>query len=89
MRRPETIRAIPEPAKRARAAMAETVAAQGVVNEYAAITRDAVREMRRTMSHAQIGKLLGVTRGRVQQIERGPVGRHVAPADPDTAQPKH
>lgn len=70
MRRPDTIRAIPDAAERARAAMVATAQAQALSVEYRSITTTAVAEMRQTMSLGQVAALLGVSRSRVQQLER-------------------
>lgn len=51
--------------------MAATGQAQKLAGEYSAITRDAVREMRQTMSYGEIAKALGVSRTRIQQLEKG------------------
>ena len=66
----DDIRTIPDPVARIRAvtaAQAEIAARQIALS---AISRDTVREMRKTMSYGQIAKALGVSRGRVQQLER-------------------
>lgn len=70
MRRPDTIRAIADPAERIRAAQAAVVESQRLTAEYSAITRETVREMRQTMSYGAVAKTLGVSRTRVQQLER-------------------
>jgi hypothetical protein len=41
----------------------------------AGVIRETVREMRETMSLAQVADALGVTRSRVQQLEKEPVGK--------------
>lgn len=71
MRRPDTIRQIPDPAARASSAMTATGQAQKLAVEYSSITRDAVRELRQTMSLGEVAKALGVSRTRIQQLEKG------------------
>jgi predicted transcriptional regulator len=71
MRRPETIRAIPDLAERARAAQAAIVESRALTGEYAALVRETVREMRAAgMSLGKVADELGVTRTRVQQLEK-------------------
>lgn len=70
MQAPGVIRKIEDPAKRVTAANVAVAETQRLVAEYAAITRDTVREMRATMSYGEIAKLLGVSRTRVQQLEK-------------------
>lgn len=70
MRTPEDIRKIVDPTKRVAAAQAAQTETQRLATEYAGITRETVREMRQTMSYGQVAKLLGVSRTRVQQLER-------------------
>lgn len=70
MRSPDTIRKIDDPAKRVAAAQAAVAETQRLATEYASITRDTVREMRQTMSYGEIAKVLGVSRTRIQQLER-------------------
>lgn len=60
---PDTVRAIPDLTQRA-------LAAQRLAVEYAQITRETVREMRETMSYGEVAKLLGISRTRVQQLEK-------------------
>jgi hypothetical protein len=64
------IRNISDPVKRVTAANGAIAETQRLAAEYAAITRDAVREMRETMSYGEIAKRLGVSRTRVQQLEK-------------------
>lgn len=66
----EALRAIPDPVERVRAVNAAIVAANGVRRELASITRGTVQEMRKTMSLAEVAVALGVSRGRVQQLEK-------------------
>lgn len=68
----DEIRAIGDPVERVKAArerddalMAERAAVAGVV-------RGAVQEMRRTMTYGQVAAALGVSRTRVQQLEKNP-----------------
>lgn len=70
MRTPATIRKITDPANRAQAATAAVAETQRLASEYATITREAVRELRQTMSLAEVAKALGVSRGRIQQLEK-------------------
>jgi DNA-binding transcriptional regulator YiaG len=71
MRRPETIRAIADPTERALAAQAAVIESRALTSEYATITREAVREMRANgMSLAKVARSIGVTRTRVQQLEK-------------------
>lgn len=70
MRTPDTIRKIGDPAKRVAAAQAAVAETQRLATEYASITRDTVREMRQTMSYGEIARVLGVSRTRIQQLER-------------------
>lgn len=51
--------------------MKTTAEAQLLAVECSAITRDAVREMRQTMSLGEIAKALGVSRTRIQQLGKG------------------
>ncbi|MER7433154.1 sigma factor-like helix-turn-helix DNA-binding protein [Pseudonocardia alni] len=70
MRRPNTIRAIPDTTERAKAAMAATAEAQRAIVEYRTLTTAAVQELRRTMSLGQVAAALGVSRSRIQQLEK-------------------
>jgi hypothetical protein len=70
MRTPDHVRKIADPVKRVAAANAAVAETQRLAAEYAAITRETVREMRQTMSYGQIAAALGVSRTRVQQLER-------------------
>lgn len=70
MRKPETLRAIADPIERAQSATAAVAEAQRLATEYSQITHEAVREMRQTMSYGAVAKALGVSRTRVQQLER-------------------
>lgn len=70
MRTPDTIRKIADPVKRVAAASAAVGETQRLAAEYAAITRETVREMRQTMTYGDVAKALGVSRTRVQQLER-------------------
>lgn len=70
MQRPDTIRRIADPVERARAATAAIAQTQQMAIEYGAITRAAVRELRQTMSLGEVAKALGVTRSRIQQLEK-------------------
>ena len=70
MQTPDDLRAIPDPVQRVAAAHAalDEVAAQRAA--IAGVIRETVREMRQTMSLAQVAAALGVTRSRVQQLEK-------------------
>ncbi len=63
-------RDIADPVERAKAVSAAMVETTTLAAELAALTREAVREMRATMSLAQVAEALGVSRGRVQQLEK-------------------
>lgn len=66
----DALRAIPDPVQRvtaAHAALDEVAAERAAV---AGVIRETVREMRETMSLAQVAAALGVTRSRVQQLEK-------------------
>lgn len=64
---PRSLREIADPVERIRA-VNEAMAEARV--ELASITRETVREMRKTMSLAEVAKVLGVTRARVQQLQK-------------------
>ncbi len=66
----DSLRAIADPAIRARCAAAAIAPLTTTVSELSAVVRDAVREMRETRSLAQVAAELGVSRGRVQQLEK-------------------
>ena len=71
MTSPEQVRAIPDPAERARAARAAQGALEAQRDEYAAIVREAVRELRAAgLSLAKVAAAVGVSSGRVQQLEK-------------------
>lgn len=61
------LRAIQSPAERVKAV---EDALPEVNREMFEIRRDAVREMRATMSLEEVAKALGKTKGRIQQLER-------------------
>jgi hypothetical protein len=68
----EEIEAIGDPAARAKRAGELLNAYQGYVNQLASIRRDAIAELRASgLSYAQVGEVLGVSRGRIAQL-RGP-----------------
>jgi hypothetical protein len=68
----EQIKAIADPAARAKRAGELLNAHQGYVNQLASIRREAIAELRATgLSYAQVGEALGVSRGRIAQL-RGP-----------------
>lgn len=68
----ETIKAIHDPAVRAKRAGDLLNTHQGYVNQLAGIRREAIAELRATgLSYAQVGEALGVSRGRIAQL-RGP-----------------
>lgn len=56
--------------KRIRAATAAVAETQRLSSEYAQITRDAVREMRATMSYGEVARALSLSRSRIQQLEK-------------------
>ncbi len=66
----EAIRAIPDPVARIRAVNAAIAEATARTAQLADITNVTVREMRRTMSLAEVAQALGVSRGRVQQLSK-------------------
>lgn len=66
----DALRAIPDPVERVRAVNTAIQELTTEVAELSTITRDAVREMRRTMSYGDIARALGVSRTRIQQLER-------------------
>jgi GntR family transcriptional regulator len=71
VQRPDTIRRIADPVERAKAATSAIAQTQQLAIEYSAITRAAVRELRASgLSLAQVADLLGVTRARIQQLEK-------------------
>jgi uncharacterized protein (DUF433 family) len=70
MRSPTSIRKIADPVKRIAAANAAGAETQRLASEYAQITRETVREMRETMSYGEVARALGVSRTRIQQLER-------------------
>jgi predicted transcriptional regulator len=74
MHSPETIREITDPAERVTAASQAIEQLRELMSEYAAITRDTVREMRQTMSYGEVARALSVSRSRVQQLESGRSG---------------
>ena len=68
----EEIKAIDDPAARAKRASELLTAHQGYVNQLASIRREAIAELRAAgLSYAQVGEALGVSRGRIAQL-RGP-----------------
>lgn len=71
---PEQLRAITDPTERARAARAAQADLERQRDDLAAVVRESVREMRRTMTLAKVAGELGVTPGRVQQLEKPPTG---------------
>lgn len=69
---PQQLRAIPDPVARVRAVNDAIAQVTALRTELAAVSREAVQEMRRTMSLAEVAAALGVSRGRVQQLEKPP-----------------
>lgn len=63
----DTIRSIPDPAERVRAANTALVETKTAL---LALRRAAIQEMRQTMSIAQVASALGVSRTRVTQLEK-------------------
>lgn len=55
--------------KRAKEATAQVAETQRLAAEFAQITREAVREMRLTMSLNEVAKVLNVSRTRVRQLQ--------------------
>ena len=66
----DALRAIPDPVERIHAVNAAIQELTTEVAELSTITRDAVREMRQTMSYGDVARALGVSRTRIQQLER-------------------
>src|SRR5207245_5053255 len=65
----EQLKAIEDPAARARRAGDLLGAHQGYVNQLASIRREAIAELRASgLSYAQVGEALGVSRGRIAQL---------------------
>jgi hypothetical protein len=77
------IAAITDPVDRIESVNQTIYNLSGLTGQLAAITRDAVREMHKTQSYAEIGKALGVTRARAQQLANRPPA--TAPAADDDA----
>jgi transcriptional regulator with XRE-family HTH domain len=73
---PRTLRdlaEIPDPGERARAITAAITDTRDLVSELAGMRREAIQELRRGgMLQADVAKLLGVTYGRVSQLEGQP-----------------
>lgn len=68
---PDKVRAVAEPADRARAAQREIDKSQRAVAELAHIRAEAVAELRAAgMSHAGVAKALGVSRARAAQLAK-------------------
>ena len=70
MTTPDQLRAIADPADRARAARAAQADLAAQSDALVTVIREAVREMRQTMTLAKVAAELGVTPGRVQQLEK-------------------
>jgi DNA-directed RNA polymerase sigma subunit (sigma70/sigma32) len=66
----DAIRAIPDDVERIRVVNGLIADRSAEVAELSGITRETVQRMRKTMSLAQVAQALGVSRVRVQQLEK-------------------
>lgn len=71
----DALRAIPDDVERIRVVNSLIAERSAEVAELSSITRETVQRMRKTMSLAQVAQALGVSRGRVQQLEK-PTQQH-------------